>query len=124
MNTTLERWFLAVTILAGLLTTSFPIAAKDDRPEVRMQAAHQNQLADRNEAAIKAGARFASADQPAGASNGSGMIMMISVADSSVRVLKTLPSADPHKVSRPTVLAGAPWELWCRLFPKWRGCLA
>ena len=124
MKTTGVSPFLGVAILAGLLTASFATAAKDDQAEVRMQAAHQNQLADRNEAAIKAGARFAAVDQPGGASNGPGMIMMISVADNSVRVLKMLPSADPHNVSRFTVLAGMPAGLWCRLFPTWRGCLA
>jgi Tol biopolymer transport system component len=37
------RW-LAVTILAALLTASFAIAQKDDQAEVLIQAAHQKQL--------------------------------------------------------------------------------
>ena len=44
MKTTRAGRFLAVTILAGLLTASFAIAQKDDQAEVLMQAAHQKQL--------------------------------------------------------------------------------
>ncbi len=44
MKTTRASWFLAVTILAGLLTASLAIAQKDDRAEVLMQAANQKQL--------------------------------------------------------------------------------
>ncbi len=124
MKTTRAGPFLAMTILAGLLTASFAIAAKDGRAKALMQAAHQKQVVDRNEAAIKARARLAAPGQSAGPSNGSTMIAPVSVADGPVRVLKTLPATDPRKVRRLTVLAGAPWGLWCRLFPTWRGCLA
>src|SRR5712692_1286853 len=44
MKTACLGWFLAVTLLAGLLTASFAIAQKDDQAEVLMQAAHQKQL--------------------------------------------------------------------------------
>jgi hypothetical protein len=115
MKTTGVGPFLAVTILAGLLTASFAIAAKDGRAKALMQAAHQKQLVDRNEAAIKAPARLAAPGQPAGPSNGSTMIALVSVADGSLRVLKTLPATDPQKVSRLTVLAGMPDWIWCML---------
>ena len=124
MKTTGVGPFLAVTIFAGLLTTSFPIAAKDDKADWRMQAAHQNQLVDRNQTALKAGARLAAPRQSAGPRHGSTMIAPVSMADGPVRVLKTLQATDPRKVSRLTVLAGAPWGLWCQLFPTWRGCRA
>ncbi len=114
MKTTGVGPFLAVAVLAGLLTASFAIAAKDDQAEVRMQAAHQKQLVDRNEAAIKARARLAGLAQP-GSSNGSTMIALVSVADGSVRVLKTLQATDPQTVSRLTVLEGMPEKIWCML---------
>ena len=112
MTPTIERWFLAMTIFAGLLTASLPVPSKHDQGEVRMQAAHQNQLVDRNEAAIKAGARLAEPGQSPGPSNASTMMAPVSVADGSVRTLKTLRATDPHNVSRLTVLAGMPSGLW------------
>ena len=115
MTTTLERWFLALTILAGLLTPSFAIAPNDDQAGLRMQAAHQSRLVDRNEPAIMWRARFG---QPAGLSNGSTMMALVSVADGSVRGWKTLQTTDPQNVSRLTVLAGMPWRIWCKLLPR------
>ncbi len=54
MKTTRAGWFLAVTILAGLLTASVAIAQKDDQAEVMLQAANQKQLVDGDlEAAIQ-----------------------------------------------------------------------
>jgi Tol biopolymer transport system component len=44
MKNALAGPFLAVTIVAGLLTASFAIAQKDDQAEVLMQAAHHKQL--------------------------------------------------------------------------------
>jgi hypothetical protein len=105
---------LSIAIVAGL-TASFALPAKDAEAKVRMQAAPQNQLVDRNEAAIKARARLAAPCQPAGPSNGSTMSAPVSVADGSVRVLKTFQATDPHKVSRLTVLAGLPDWIWCML---------
>ena len=44
MKTTRVGRFLAVTIVAGVLATSFASAQKDEQAEVLMQAAHQKQL--------------------------------------------------------------------------------
>jgi len=44
MKKTRSGWFLAATILAGMLTASFAIAQKDDQAEVLMQAANHKQL--------------------------------------------------------------------------------
>ncbi len=44
MKTTRVGWFLAVTIVAGLLATPFAIGQKEEQTEVLMQAAHQKQL--------------------------------------------------------------------------------
>jgi Tol biopolymer transport system component len=44
MKTIRVRRWLAVAILAGMLTASFAIAQKDDQAELLMQAAHQKQL--------------------------------------------------------------------------------
>ena len=115
MTTTLDRWFLAVTILAGLLTPSFAIAPNDDQADLRMQATHQNRLVDRNEAAMMLRAHLG---QPANLSNGSTMMALVSVADGSVRVWKTLQATDSQNVSRLTVLAGMPWRIWCKLLPR------
>ncbi len=115
MKTTLAGRFLAVTMLAGLLTASFAIAPNDDQAGLRMQAAHQNRLVDRDQAAIKLGARLG---QPAGLSNASTMMALVSVADGSVRVLKTLQATDPQNVRRLTILAGMPWRIWCKLIPR------
>ena len=90
MKTTRAGRFLAVTMLAGLLTASFAIPAKEDRAKARMQAAHQNQLVDRNEAAIKAGARLAPLAQP-----------------------------DPSSGSTMIALASVPGWLYCMLHPRW-----
>lgn len=115
MTSTLDRWFLAMTILAGLLTPSFAIAPNDGQAGLRMQVAHQNRLVDRNEAATMLRARLG---QPANLSNGSTMMALVSVADGSVRVLKALQATDPQNVSRLTVLAGMPWRIWCKLLPR------
>jgi Tol biopolymer transport system component len=54
MNTTRVGWFLAVALVAGLLTATFAIAQKDDQAEVMLQAAKQKQLVDGDlEAAIQ-----------------------------------------------------------------------
>jgi len=116
MKTTGVGPLLAVAI--GLLTASFAIAAKDGNAEVRMQGAHQNQLVDRNEAAIKARARLAASGQLVGPNRSSTMMALVSVADGSVRVWKTLQATDPQNVSRLTVLAGMPWWVWCKLHPR------
>ena len=115
MKTTRAGRFLAVTILAGLLTASFAIAQKDDQADLRMQAAHQNQLVDRNEAAIKVHARLTAPGQPAGRSNGSTiMVALIPVAEGPVHVLKALRPAEPQIVSGLTGLGMPDW-LWCML---------
>ncbi len=44
MKTTRVGRFLVMTIVAGLLATSFAITQKDEQTEVLMQAAHQKQL--------------------------------------------------------------------------------
>ncbi len=59
--------------------------------------------------------RLAVPGQPPGRSNGSTMIGLVSVADGSVRVLKTLQTTAPLNVSRRTVVAGVPDWLWCFL---------
>ncbi len=115
MKTTGVGSFLTVAILAALLTPSFAIAPKDDQTGLRMQAAHQNQLVIRNEAAIKARARLGASGQSAGPSNRSTMIAPPSVADGSVRALKTLPATNPRNVSRHTELAGIPYDIWCMI---------
>jgi len=145
MKTTLAGRFLAMTIMAGLLMASFAIAQKSDQPEVLMQAVHQRQQvegalptyaeasldtdqcnvppefpfgyaktsldlgrsADRTRLAVRA--------QPAGLSDGYAMTALISVADSSDRLLTTFQAADLQKVSQLTVLAGMPERIWCML---------
>ncbi len=121
MKTMFASRFLAVTMLAGLLTPSPAIARKDDQAEVRMQAAHQKQLLDRNEAAIKARARLVASGQLVGPNSSSTMIALPSVTNSPVRVLKTLIPTGPQNGSQLTVLAGMPDWIWCMLHRCNRG---
>ena len=105
---------LSVAIVAGL-TASLVLPAKYAEAKVRMQAAHQNQLVDRNDAAIKARARLAAPAQSVCPGNASTMTTPVSVANGSVRVLKPLPATAPPNASRRTVLAGMPDWIWCML---------
>ncbi len=125
MKTTLAGRFLAVTILAGLLTPSFAIAPKDNQTEVLMLAAGRPPFpctkrscfsADQPDQVAAARTRLAVPGQPAGRSNGSTMVVApIPVAEGPVRVVKKLLPTDPKNGSRLTVLAGMPDWVWCML---------
>lgn len=124
MTTMLKRWFLTVTILAGLLTPSFAIAPKDGQAEALMPAAGRPPFpctkrgcfsADQPDQVAAGRTRLAVPGQPAGRGNGSTMIVLAPVAEGPVRVVKTLLPTDPRKASRLTVLAGMPDWVWCML---------
>jgi hypothetical protein len=120
MRTTLAGRFLAMT-MAGLLMASFAIAQNEDQPEVLMQAVHQRQLLEGADQVAVAGTRLAVHAQLAGLSDGYTTIALVSVADDSVRVLKTLQATDPQNVSQLTVLEETPKRRWCLLIFCKRG---
>lgn len=103
MKPTLEH-FLAVTIFAGLLTSASPVPSRADHAEVRMRAAHQNQMVGWDAAGFKARAQLAAPGQLAVPGNGS-----------TVWVLEKLPATDPKNVSRRTDVAGIPYDIWCMI---------
>jgi hypothetical protein len=103
MKPTLEL-FLTVTIFAGLLMSASPVPTKPNHAEARMQAALQNQLANRHAAEFKARARIAAPGQLTGPG-----------ISSTMWFLEQLPAADPQSVSRPTELAGIPYDIWCMI---------
>ena len=115
MKTTFVHRFLALAMVAGVLSTSFALPAKDGWAKVRMQVG-QNQLLDRNGPASKAHTLVAAAQH---ASNGSGMIALMSVADGSARVFETAPSTDSDNVSRVPASEGIPYTVWCMVHPRW-----
>ncbi len=124
MKTMFASRFLAVTMLAGLLTPSPAIARKDDQVEVLMPAARKPFActkrscfsADQPDQVAAARTRLAMPGQPAGRSNGSTMVLApIPAAEGPVRVLKTPLPTDPKHVRRTTVLAGMPDWIWCML---------
>ena len=120
MKTTLAGRFLGMT-MAGLLMASFAIAQNEDQPEVLIQAVHQRQLLEGADQVAAAGTRLAVPAQMAGLSDGYTTIALVSVADDSVRVLKTLQATDPQNVSQLTVLEEAPKRRWCLLIFCKRG---
>ena len=108
MKTMLAGRFLVMTMLAGLLTPSLPIAQKEDQPEVLMQA-HQKQLV---EEGIQT---YANALFNPGHGDGYAMLAVVSEERGSLRPWKMLPSTAPQNLSRFTATGKMPPWVWCLL---------
>lgn len=142
MKTTVAGWFVAGTLLVGLLAAPPASARKDDQAEVLIVQFHRRPV-DRGYSSELRLVRFEGPASPApyrddvkfltptdwspdGTSvqavltrkDGMNQFDLVSVAGGSVRVLKTPLPTDPRNASRLTVLAGMPWWVWCKLHPR------
>ena len=109
MKTTLAGRFLVMTMLTGLLMGPLPVAQKEGRPEVPMQAVHQSQL-------VEGGMQTdANALLNPGPSDSYAMLALVSEERGSLPLWKALPSTGPQNLSRFTTIEKMPQWVWCLL---------